>query len=422
MRYVSTRGAAPDVDFRQALLDGLAPDGGLYVPAEIPWHGARFFRQRRSFAELAQAMLAPMVAPVLDGDALAQIAADAFDFPVPLVRLEERVSVLELFCGPTLAFKDFAARFLARAMERLADGPQTVLVATSGDTGGAVASGFAGLESVRVVILYPHGGVSALQERQLCGQADNIRALAVDGSFDDCQALVKRALGDAQLRARLAMSSANSINIARLLPQMVYYAFGWAQAGCLPGLACSVPSGNFGNLCAGVLARRMGLPIGPLVAATNINSAFPEYLDGGAMEARAVQPSLSNAMDVAAPGNLERIRHLYDDDLAAMRNEICACGFGDDQTEDCMRRAFHEHDYLLDPHSAVGLLGLYRCLGLGRAGSGMVLATAHPGKFADAVADICGAPVAVPPAIASLPQREAERMPCDYDALRAVLL
>jgi threonine synthase len=443
MRYYSTRNSAEGVSFAAAALRGLAPDGGLYVPQEIPQYPGAVKRSlgAMSLPEIAFETLRPYVEEDIPGAILGDLVQGAYNFPAPLIPVGDRL-MLELFHGPTAAFKDFGARFMARAfsfLRRGEDRPLLILTATSGDTGGAVAEGFFGVEGIDVTILYPKGRVTALQERQIAGLGGNISAIAVEGSFDDCQALVKAAFADPGLRARHALSSANSINVARLLPQAVYYAAaaGLAFSGELsldceatprirersaagrrkPGEAAvfSVPSGNFGNLTAGLYAWKMGAPIAGFVAATNVNRTVPDYLEKGVYEARPSLATISNAMDVGAPSNFERMSALLS--LEEMRRILRGVWVDDDATRETIRRVWEEHGYILDPHGAVG----WRAAEI-LAPPLAVLGTAHPAKFPETVSQIAGE-VALPPALEHTMEREVRSltMPVSLEALIGVL-
>jgi threonine synthase len=445
MRYYSTRNRQESVGFSAAALTGLAPDGGLFVPEEIPPLPRAVLSSlgAMAFHEIAFETIKPYVSPEIPDPVLADLVRSAFPFPAPLVAVGDRL-VLELFHGPTAAFKDFGARFMARVFSYLRRGenrPLRILTATSGDTGGAVADGFYGVEGISVTVLYPKGRVSPLQERQIAGLGGNISALAVEGSFDDCQALVKAAFGNGDLRKRLDLSSANSINVARLIPQTVYYAAaaGTAFAGRVDGdgpatpragkgaenrdlprgpgvpVVFSVPSGNFGNLTAGLYAMKMGAPIRFFIAATNINKTVPDYLETGLYRARPSRATISNAMDVGAPSNFERMAAHWS--LEEMRRIIRGVSVGDEETRETIRLVRDRHGYFLDPHGAVGWRGA------DRAGAGFeaaVLATAHPAKFAE-IADAGPAPV--PPSLKPVAGRsvDARTIPAEVSALLEAL-
>ncbi len=419
--YLSTRGGEA-VPFREALLDGLAPDGGLYVPTHVPALPTGW-RTASSLAEAGQRILRPWLADAIDG--LDAVVADALAFPVPLVPLAgegwDGVHVLELFHGPTLSFKDVGARTMARLMARVLGGDEvTILAATSGDTGSAVADGFAGVEGVRVVLLYPKGQVSAVQERQLIVEREGVQALAVEGTFDDCQRLVKAAFSEARAEAG-RLSSANSINIGRLLPQMLYYPWAVAQGG-FEEAAFVVPSGNLGNLTAGTLAMRAGLPVRRFVAAHNANDGFARFLGGDAPPAGDSVRTLSNAMDVGVPSNLERLRALFDDD--ALRRLVWGTTVTDDETIASMRAVHGATGYVADPHTAVGLEAARRLRVREETDLPVVvLSTAHPAKFPEAVARAIGRTPEAPDRLAALwdaPMRVAT-IPPTLDALRAAL-
>ncbi|MDR3276824.1 MAG: threonine synthase [Treponema sp.] len=446
MRYYSTRNRNNPVDFATAALGGLAPDGGLYIPGTIPEFPAavRASLGSMDYREVALETIRPYVAGELPQAVLEELIQGAYPFNAPLIAVGDRL-MLELFHGPTAAFKDFGARFMARAfswLRRGEDKPLHILVATSGDTGGAVAGGFFGVPGIVVTVLYPRGRVSPLQERQIAGLGGNISALAVEGSFDDCQALVKAAFADVELRRRLVLSSANSINVARLIPQAVYYAAaaGKAARGRLdpdgeatprpgnetlprPGsgegrgtgaITFCVPSGNFGNLTAGLYAMSMGAPIQGFIAATNVNRTVPDYLESGDYQARPSQATISNAMDVGAPSNFERMAaHWSWDEL---RRNIRGVSVSDDETRETIAEVHRQYGYFLDPHGAVGWRALDKAAVHGPVA---VLGTAHPAKFAGTVEPLTG-PVPVPPALAGAMEREpvAKTIPADIAALK----
>jgi threonine synthase len=418
MKFRSTLRQSPEASLREAVLRGSAPDGGLYMPVEMPHLPTGFCSRlnKLSFTELALEVSALFVGDDIPPAALQEIVTGAFDFPVPLVALTERLYILELFHGPTLAFKDFGARFMARLMGHFVQETGkllTVIVATSGDTGSAVAHAFLGIPGIRVVILYPAGRVSSAQEKQLTTLGQNITALEVAGSFDDCQRLAKQALIDPVISQKLTVTSANSINIARLIPQMFYYfaAFLQLRDPAVP-VVFSVPSGNFGNLTGGLLAKRIGLPPAQFIAATNTNDVVPEFLRSGQLIARASRHTLSNAMDVGNPSNFARLVDLYDNDLRAMRQDIWGCSFNDEETLRAMHDADQLYNYTLDPHTAVGLLGWNSFAKQNHAATqGIVLATAHPAKFAETVARATGIRPEMPERLASLLKKPKQSIP-----------
>jgi threonine synthase len=403
MRYLSTRGAAPPVPAGRAMLAGLAPDGGLYVPELFPPADPAAGTRDDSLADTAGRLLAPFFA----GDALAgeldAICAEALDFPTPLVPVGP-FRVLELFHGPTAAFKDVGARFLAASLSRLvAGGRRTVLVATSGDTGGAVAAAFNGRRGFRVVLLYPRGRVSDRQEAQLTCWGDNVMSLRVDGDFDDCQRMVKEAFGNAELRAAAGLSSANSISIGRLLPQMAYYAWAaqalWRETGTPPGFV--IPSGNLGNALACIWARQCGLPIGPIVLATNENETVGAFFAGEPWSPRPTVQTLATAMDVGNPSNMERLLHLAGSEAAA-RREARAIRVSDAEIRDAIRAGPARYGQAWCPHTATGVRAWERLDEAARERPWVIVATAHPAKFEDVVEPLIAAPVPVPPALAEL--------------------
>ena len=428
MQFVSTRGHAPAVGLSAAIAAGLAPDGGLYVPDVLP--AARELHAGATLAETAADLLAPFFEGDPLQDALPEICREAFDFPVPLRPLgRDGDHVLELFHGPTAAFKDIGARFLAGTLSRLQAGKDrdlTIVVATSGDTGAAVAAAFHRQPGVRVVVLYPDGRVSPRQAHQLGCFGDNIQALRVAGSFDDCQAMVKQALADTDLQAQVPLSSANSISLGRLLPQMSYYAHAALthHARTRRRLNLVVPTGNLGNAMAAVLARALGVPIGQIVLATNANAVLPAYFNGGAYQPQASVATVANAMDVGAPSNFERLRWLYADDDAELRAAFRAFAVDDVTIRATIASAHASSDELFCPHTATAVKVLQDLRARGAKGDWAVVSTAHPAKFEAVVEPLIGEPVAVPPALAALQQRpaHAELLAADYDALREVLL
>jgi threonine synthase len=429
MEYVSTRGAGAPASAGEAIGRGLAPDGGLYVPRSFPEMGPGDFDGLTTLPEIGARLLAPFFAGDPLADELGAICAEAFTFPIPLRRLDAHTEILELFHGPTAAFKDVGARFLASCLSRMSSDDssggraRTVLVATSGDTGSAVAAAFHRKPHVEVVVLYPRGRVSARQEHQLCCWDDNITTLAVRGDFDDCQRLVKEAFADERWRERFRLSSANSINVGRLLPQMVYYAasslWHWREAGGeAPGYI--VPSGNLGNALACLYTQRVGLPVGPVALATNANRTIADFLESGDWEPRPTTPTIASAMDVGAPSNMERARHLVDDDLTQLRRLVEAASFDDDAIRSRIARAARGGEVLC-PHTACA--AEMRDELRERAGdtrrSWIVVATAHPAKFEGIVEPLVGGEVEVPPNLAELLEREAscETIEPSLDAL-----
>ena len=417
MKLVSTRTPGLSATFLEAVQAGLAPDGGLFVPVAIPRVGDVPDLLKLDFPSRSVEILNRLVGDEFSRTVVEELAHSAFTFPAPLVKVSERISALELFHGPTLAFKDFGARFLARVLALGTGGKRrTVLTATSGDTGAAVASAFHGLPGVQVVVLYPAGRVSPLQERQFATCGGNVLALAVDGVFDDCQRLVKGAFEDAELVARLGLTSANSINIARLLAQTLYYFEAAAQVGGAPRVV-AVPSGNFGNLYAGLMAQAMGAPITAFVAATNANRVVPDYLDTGWYQARPSVATLSNAMDVGSPSNWERIFALFHGDHDAMAAALrwgCCTDADTERIVIDLDRA----GYLADPHGAVAYHVLQSNLREGERG--IFLATAHPAKFREALAPALGREIPLPKSLSDLLELPLlnEPLAADQAALR----
>ena len=397
MICVSTRGKAPPVPFREAVVAGLAPDGGLYVPQTLPrLSDAWWQRQRgRVFQDVAVAIAEEITGDEFERGVLSSLIPDALNFPVPIVNLDDRLSVVELFHGPTFAFKDFGARALARLMAHLNQGtdPLTVLVATSGDTGGAVAHAFFGIPRTRVVVLYPEGQVSEVQEAQFTTLGGNVTAIAVRGSFDDCQRLAKEAFSDPALSARVRLTSANSISLGRLLPQSFYFAYAALQSNEPPMI--SVPSGNFGNLAAGVMAWRLGAPIAKFSAPTTINDTVPRFLASGRVDPRPSVPTLANAMDVGNPSNLERLQWLFGGDVHAMRMLISSTAHTDDEVRRAIAELHHRFHYVADPHTAIAFLGTSK-----EAPGTLFLSTAHPAKFRDVVEPVLNTTVQLPAALA----------------------
>jgi len=428
MKYVSSRGSAPALDLSAAIATGLAPDGGLYVPQSLARFDPQDFDDLDTLAEVGALLIAPFCA----GDALAGkltgICSEAFAFPAPLRPLASpRDYLLELFHGPTAAFKDFGARFLAASMRRLRaheTRPLTILVATSGDTGAAVGAAFAGMPGFRVAILYPDGRVSPRQAHQLGCFGRNVRALRVAGSFDDCQRLVKQALGDEALRQQAPLGSANSISLGRLLPQMTYYALSalqhWRNTG--DKLHFVVPTGNLGNAVACVLARACGLPIGRIALATNANRVIPDFFAGADYAPQPSVATLANAMDVGAPSNFERLSWLYPDPVQ-LRREFAATTVDDATIRQTIHDRHHRFGEVLCPHTATAAHLLGRMRAGGDEGSWAIVATAHPAKFEGVVEPLIGAEVPVPASLAELLDRPAHAEPLanDYAALRELL-
>lgn len=406
MRFYSTNNPSSFTSLKEAVLRGLAPDNGLYMPEEIFAFPKEFFEGAgdMTFAQIALAVAEKFAGREIPGAELRRIIEHTLQFDAPLVHLEENISALELFHGPTMAFKDFGARFMSQLLGYFSTQIRreiVILVATSGDTGSAVANGFLGVDGVRVIVLYPSGKVSDIQEKQFTTLDGNITALEVKGTFDDCQRLVKEAFLDPALRNAFFFTSANSINIARLIPQTFYYFFAYAQRKHRnKPVVFSVPSGNFGNLTGGLFAKRMGLPVKQFVAATNVNDVVPEYLRTSRMIPRPSQHTLSNAMDVGNPSNFARMEDLYKKDFHAICRDITGYAFTDGETVQAMRDVSKKYHYTLDPHGAIGYLGLKQYLSQHDSDvNGIFLETAHPAKFREVVQDAIDQPVDLPPAL-----------------------
>ncbi len=432
MRYVSTRDGGAALPVSQAMLRGLAGDGGLFLPERLPAFRPEDFSGLETLPDIAARLLAPFFAGDVLAPQLEKICAETFDFPAPLVAPESTrgLHILELFHGPTAAFKDFGARFLARCLsrcERDDDRPLTILVATSGDTGGAVAAGFHGLPGIDVAVLYPEGRVSPRQEQQLTCWGGNVRAFRVQDDFDACQRMVKEAFTDTVLGSARRLCSANSINIGRLLPQMVYYAAAslhlWRDTGARPGMI--VPTGNLGNALACLLAREVGLPIGPVLLATNANRTIPDFMASGSWQPRPSLATLASAMDVGNPSNMERLRRLFGESAAEVSAVVGAHSVSDDQIEEEIRRAWAEWGEILCPHTATAAwVARHRLGDAARERPWVVVATAHPAKFEGVVEPLIGQPVPVPESLARLFSLPSESRPVapDMAALREALL
>ena len=432
MEFISTNGKAEPVSFLTAMRQGLAPDGGLYMPEEVPLLEQSFWKsiQSKSFSEIALNMSRPFFSGELSDSELESVVSDAFEFPVHIKHLPENQYVLELFHGPTLAFKDFGARFMARLFSEKARKEQkkvTILVATSGDTGSAVAHGFYRVPGVDVCLLYPKGKVSRLQEMQMTTLGENITAMEVNGVFDDCQKLVKQAFMDKELNRKLQLSSANSINIARLLPQSFYYAYAYAeltrQGKGSP--VFSVPSGNFGNLTGGLLAMKMGMPVKHFIAATNVNDVVPDYLRGNHFRPRASKQTISNAMDVGDPSNFVRIKHLFHHDDQQIRTRVSGYSYSDGETRTTIKDTFQNSNYLMCPHTAIGYRAA-REYQKEKADSSpfVTLATAHPVKFRDVIEPEIGRKIGIPERLKKWISEEKKSivMDSDFQTFKTILL
>ncbi len=433
MLYYSTNRQITGVPLEEAVVKGLADDRGLFMPEHIPVLPAEFFDRidTLSFQEMARTVAEAFFGEDVEADALRHIVDDTLAFDVPLVHIHNNIYSLELYHGPTLAFKDVGARFMSRLLayfiRRRGQRQVNVLVATSGDTGSAVANGFLGVEGIHVYVLYPKGLVSPIQECQFATLGRNITAIEVDGTFDDCQRMVKAAFLDPELAHRLCLTSANSINVARFLPQSFYYFHAYAQlkrisSAQAANLVVCVPSGNFGNLTAGLFARRMGLPVKRFIAANNRNDVFLEYLRTGTYRPRPSVATIANAMDVGDPSNFARILDLYDRSHAAICADISGARYTDEQIAAAIRACLDATGYQLDPHGACGYQALVD--GLAPGETGIFLETAHPAKFRDTVERITGCPVPVPPRLQAFMQGTKQSVPLqnDFEALKRYLL
>lgn len=423
MKLYSTNGVSPSVGFEEAIFRGLPPDNGLYMPTELPVLPQAFWDnvQNLSFNEIAFEVANAFLKDEIPAEDLREIISQAFDFDAPLVKLSDNLYCLELFHGPSMAFKDFGARFMAATMSyflKKTEQKINILVATSGDTGGAVALGFHKVPNISVTILYPKGKVSDIQEKQLTTLGENIKALEVAGTFDDCQALVKQAFLDEDLRSKFTLASANSINIARLIPQAFYYVYAYAQIR--KTTVYSVPSGNFGNLTAGLFARSLGMPVQQFIAATNVNNVVPTYLESGFFE--PISPSkttISNAMDVGNPSNFPRLKAVFGGDITAIRASLKGYYFTDAQTRDAVKELYEKYGYLACPHTAVAYLGLKQ------AGyEGIFLSTAHYGKFLPEMESILGFTPEVPERLLALLANEkiSTEISTEYTNFKSFLL
>ena len=430
MLYRSTNNNAPKVDFKQATINGQAPDKGLYFPENIPAlpDGLIENIENLSNEEIAYQVIKPYVGDCIPEAVLRNIVAETIDFEIPLVNITAGIFSLELYHGPTLAFKDIGARFMSRCLGYFVKDlgkKVTVLVATSGDTGGAVANGFYDVQGIEVVILYPSGKVSTVQEKQLTTLGKNIHAIEVDGTFDDCQQMVKEVFTDDELNKKLFLTSANSINVARWLPQQFYYFFAykqWAQKNNPPVI--SVPSGNFGNICAGILAHVSGLPVQHFIAACNANDVVPSFMLTEKYEPKKAVATISNAMDVGNPSNFIRILEIFQHHFINLKNVVSSCSISDLDTKETLQKVFTEFKYLLDPHGAVGYKALKEYLQKYPDKKGIVLETAHPVKFFDVVEPVIGETVPIPNSVKvqlSL-EKQAFKMRTETKLLKEFLL
>lgn len=429
MKYYSLHHNAPQVSFKEAVIRGLAPDKGLYFPSEITPLPKSFFEtiEEKETTTIAFKSITQFVGTDIPKETLQQILEETLSFNFPLVKIEENIASLELFHGPTLAFKDVGARFMARCLgyfNQHSEEKVTVLVATSGDTGGAVADGFYKVPGVEVIILYPKGKVSDIQEKQLTTLGENITAIEVEGTFDDCQAMVKEAFLDLDFEGKRKLTSANSINVARWLPQMFYYFIAYKSLiNIQKPIVFSVPSGNFGNICAGLMVQKLGLPIAHFVAGTNANDIVPKYLENGAYKTKPSIATISNAMDVGAPSNFIRIQELFENDFELVSQKLSGFSFNDEETRHAMLQLFKEHNYIADPHGAVGYLALQSFLKTHPNHFGVFLETAHPLKFLDVLPKEILPELLLPDSIKQLLQKKKKAETIStYSQLKSILI
>lgn len=429
MNYYSLNRKAPNTTFEDAVVRGLAPDKGLYFPETITPLDASFFEtiEDKSNNEIAFEAIKQFIVPEIPEDVLKTIVEETLNFDFPVVEINENISTLELFHGPTMAFKDVGARFMARCLgyfNKTNTNNVTVLVATSGDTGGAVANGFLGVKGVNVVILYPSGKVSDIQEKQLTTLGKNITALEVDGVFDDCQDMVKQAFIDKDLTHKMQLTSANSINIARWLPQLFYFMFAYKQLKSKhKDIAFSVPSGNFGNICAGMVAQKLGLPVQHFIASNNANNTVTNYLKTERYITKSSVPTISNAMDVGNPSNFIRIQQLHNNDFKALKANLSSYSFTDKETKAALLELYNDYNYVADPHGAVGYLGAIKHLNLNPHCHVVFLETAHPTKFLDIVEEVIRENIDLPPQIEAVMDKKKESIKIkSYEELKNFLL
>tara|TARA_R110000868_G_scaffold109560_1_gene297769 strand:- start:26069 stop:27364 length:1296 start_codon:yes stop_codon:yes gene_type:complete len=427
MNFYSLNKKAPDVSFKDAVIKGIAPDRGLYFPESITPLAKDFFDtiENLSNEEIAFQAIRQFVSDDIPDIKLKEILAEVLDFNFPVIDISDTIATLELFHGPTLAFKDVGARFMARCLGYFSEGSSneiTVLVATSGDTGGAVANGFLGVQGVKVVILYPSGKVSDIQEKQLTTLGKNITALEVDGTFDDCQNMVKTAFLDTAITNKIQLTSANSINVARWLPQLFYYLFAYKQLK-VDDIVFSIPSGNFGNICAGMIAQQLGMPVKHFIASTNVNDVVPRFMETKSYDPKPSTATISNAMDVGDPSNFIRIRHIFKDDFTTLSQYLSSYAFTDEQTKEAMLELYNDYNYIADPHGAVGYLGLKKYQAENTDTYGIFLETAHPVKFLDIVEDTIQENIKIPKKILKLMDKKKKSIAISsYDQLKEFLL
>lgn len=429
MKYFSLNKQSPLVNFKEATILGQAPDKGLYFPERIPIHTPEFIEQLKNLSkeDIAFRVMEPFVGDTIPAEELFRIVSETINFPLPLKSIHENIASLELYHGPTFAFKDVGARFMSRCLSYFYKNQSnkiTILVATSGDTGGAVANGFLGVDGIDVIILYPSGKVSPVQELQLTTCGENITALEIDGSFDDCQAMVKAAFADKDINANMQLSSANSINVARWLSQQIYYFLAYQQWEEQTAPVISVPSGNFGNLCAGIMAYKTGLPVKHFIAACNVNDAVSDYLLTGIFKTKPTTPTISNAMDVGNPSNFVRILALMNQDYTSFSSLVSGYTISDEVTIETIREVHQQYDYLLDPHGAVAYAALKQYKQFHDDAKGYIVETADPVKFPDAIKMAIGSEPLIPLAAMELFTKEKRSIPMlnEYASFKDYLL
>jgi threonine synthase len=431
MQFISVNKVSPAVSFREALMNGMAPDGGLYIPEFIPALPENFVNDlcNLDYQTISENIISKYVEEISLAD-LSTIISRSINFPIPLVKLYDNIFLLELFHGPTLAFKDVGARFMAETLSyflQLEQKEVKIVVATSGDTGSAVAHGFYNVPNIKVYILYPSTKISKLQEQQMTTLGGNIHAIEVQGTFDDCQRLVKQSLNDTDINRRHTLTTANSINLGRLIPQIAYYLWGVSQLqrlGFSNAPLVVVPSGNFGNITAAVYAKWMGVPINKFIAATNSNNVFQEYINTGNFVPKPSAQTYSNAMDVGHPSNLARLRALYNNDVQSMRGHIKTTSISDEETIDEIRRTYEKRNYILDPHTAVGVAAIEKLKqNKGDSFPIMVTATAHPAKFPEVIKKAISIDIELPVALreAMLKTKLCRRISSNYEDLKEIL-
>lgn len=426
MNYYSLNRTSPLADFRQATLSGQAPDKGLYYPERIPVWDNKFISNLKKLDKvtIGYEIMKPYVGDCISDNDLHDIIEDTLSFEFPLKKINDRISCLELFHGPTLAFKDLGARFLSRCMGKFSKDQQekiVVLVATSGDTGGAVADAFYKIPGTEVIILYPSGKVSPVQEKQLTGLGENIHALEIQGDFDDCQRLVKTAFADAEMHKGCMLTSSNSINISRWLSQQIYYVLAVAQWNEESAPVFSVPSGNFGNICAGLVAQQSGMPAKHFIAACNSNKTFPDYIESGKYTPRASVPTISNAMDVGDPSNFIRIVELFKGDFSNIKSHVSSISVTDEETRSSIKAVYEQYQYIMDPHTAIAYKAMQDRLEKNTDEKGIILGTAHPVKFPTVVEEIIQHEIPIPAELGEIMKKpkKATLLPPQYDLVKA---